>query len=136
MTSDLSARLRFSTAPYEAQVALFDPGVESAYPDWGDGSAEVVWSASGVAVETRPDGSGRVMVEVDAALAPDPGWRAVAAGEIVVTSGRIAVGSVAGSDLRYLRIKTGRQRVEVHAHGERGEVDGVRFLLPQSIAVD
>jgi len=120
------------TRPYYAQIALFDPTVKGSYPDWGDGAAEVMFGANGVAVETRPDHLGPVAIEVWTGNVEDGGsLRQVGTGEITVEGDRgVLVGSVTGNDLHVAPVPPGKHRVIVLANRDRGDVDSVYFVFP------
>jgi hypothetical protein len=124
--------LSIQTRPYYAQVALLDPTVEHAYPDWGTGKAEAVFGNSAVAVETRPDHLGPVAVEV---WTGEPGVvksrRLIEEAQITVEGGQgLTVGSVTGDDLHPVQIPAGRHRVRVYGNQARGEVDEILFVFP------
>lgn len=122
--------LAFETDPYYAQVALFDPEVSDAYPNWVTGEEEVVFGPSGVAVATRPDEAGPVRIEVYVgSYEPDPSWRFVGDGMVRVTARRLVVGSVTGGDLRSVPTDPGEYRVSVHFHDGEGGPDAVAFVV-------
>lgn len=124
--------LSFETRPYYAQVALLDPTVKAAYPDWGTGEAEAVFSKAGVAVETRPDHLGPVAVEV---WSGEPvsveGLRLIEKGHLTIEGDQgVVVGSVTGNDLRRADVPAGRYEVRVYGNQPRGDVDGIYFVFP------
>jgi hypothetical protein len=123
--------LSMETRPYYAQVALFDPTVTDSYPDWGMGHEEAVASRNGIAVETRPDHLGPVAIEVWTGTFDGTRLqRLVLEGDMTVLGNRgVVVGSVTGNDLRHVAIPAGVHRVFVYANRERGDVDGVYFVV-------
>jgi hypothetical protein len=114
-----------------AQIALFDPTVKWAYPDWSDGDEEVVFGPHGIAAETRPDQLGPVAIEVWEGELHHPGLRLVGSGNLDVKGNRgVVVGSVTGNDLHTAQIPAGTHRVSVYANRQRGDVDGIYFVFP------
>lgn len=120
------------TRPYYAQIAVIDPTVKGAYPDWGIGESEVVFGPSGIAVETRPDHLGPVAIEVWTGELPGAAsLRLVRSGYLEVKGQRgVLVGSVIGSDLHTAKIPRGKHQVLVYANRPRGDVDGIYVVFP------
>jgi hypothetical protein len=123
--------LSLETRPFYAQIALFDPSVPEAYPDWGDGQAEAVFGAHGIVVETRPDHLGPVAIEVwTGELHGAENLRLVASDKLAVEGNHgVLVGSVTGNDLHKAEIPAGNHWVDIYAIRTRGEVDGLYFVF-------
>jgi hypothetical protein len=122
--------IALETPPYYAQIALIDPDEPDSYPQWSTGQESVVFGEFGVAVATRPDEEGNVAIEVWTGEVPrTSGLRLLAQGSIRASAGHLAVGSVAGADLRVVSVQAGMHRVEVHVRGSASGPDLVVFRV-------
>jgi hypothetical protein len=125
--------LDFETAPYYAQVALFDPENPDSYPDWGTGDEAMVFGPSGVAVGTRPDLTGSVRIEVwTDKHEPSAPMRLAGEGVLRVSANQLTVGSVTGADLRTVPIPAVECHVSVYLHDSEDGPDAVVFVLQPS----
>lgn len=121
---------RTEIRPYYAQVAMFDPSVTDAYPEWEGGGEEAVSIWHGIAVATRPDDRGTVGVEVrrrdDECEAAD---RRILEATLIVRGTGVLVGSVTGNVLYEIPLAPGAHQVTVHVRGEKNDVTEVCFLI-------
>jgi len=122
-------RLEFETPPYYGQVALFDPAVADAYPQWSTGDEEAVVGSHGVVVATRSDEEGPVSIELwIGPYTADETLRLIADGALLASKGQLVVGSVVGNDLREVSLD-GVQHLSVFVHDTSAGPDKVVFAL-------
>jgi hypothetical protein len=122
--------LDFQTPPYYAQIALFDPSVPDAYPQWSTGTEEAMVGPHGIVVATRPDDLGDVEIEVwVGAYTPGPQMRPVAEGMIEASEGGLVVGSVTGNDLRKVPVAAGKHHVAAFVSDGEGGPESVVFAV-------
>jgi hypothetical protein len=100
--------------PYYAQVQLSD-AAHFDYPDWGDGTADVVASDSCIAVATRPDHLGDVEVEVwSGATEGETEWgESVWTGRLTIGDGGAVFGTTVGNQLVPVQLPSGQYAVGV-----------------------
>lgn len=118
-----------SITPLYAQIAIFDPDMPDAYPDWGDGEDEVVQTRHGIAVATIPDVRGRVWVRVVRDEPGDASARVLYEGAILTTAGRLHVGSVPAAQLFEVGLDPGEHQIRLETTAPVEAVDNVTIRI-------
>jgi len=105
---------RFAVLPLHAHIDIRDPATDE-YPQWVTGEEAVVATSQCIAVATRGDVDGRVVVELalDDGATIDPGWRQVFEGELLLTGDDVVVGNYVAGEAHVVRVGRGNHRVRV-----------------------
>lgn len=125
------ATLSLLVWPDYGQVAIVDPDSLDAYPDWGGGEAEIVFTRFGVAIETVPDTHGTVHISIVDSYEPHSDDRILFAGSVEAVNGRLVVGSFTGAELTEIRVGVGLNAVRIFTRGNRGDVEDVTIEIKQ-----
>ena len=117
--------------PLYAQVAILDPSVPDAYPEYQDPPGEAVAGPHGVVVYVRPDHLGDVTVEVRQGEASCAGAdRMILETELKVQGSEgLVVGNVAANNLYPLTVSPGEHRVRVYVVGPIQAPTAVCFVI-------
>jgi hypothetical protein len=127
----MSLLARVEVKPFNAQVELSDANTR-AYPQWQTGEEAVAALPQSVAVATRGDDRGNVVIEVwdDELQVEDPSLsEALYDGELVVTDDKVVVGNSVGNELHPVNVPTGRHRIRVYTSPTGALPGTVYFLL-------
>jgi hypothetical protein len=122
--------LRQSFVPYYAQLEIGAVGASS--PEWPEGTESVVRTADKIAVATRPDSEGDVLVEVwmdDDGSAPS--GVLVHDGFINLPDAELEVGTSVGADL--VRIHVGQERCRVQVLADEPARASTRIFLVDAV---
>ncbi len=127
----MSLLARVEVTAYYGQVELRDPHARD-YPQWETGEEAVAALPQSVAVATRGDQQGKVVIEVwqnalevEAPEVSEPLYD----GELVVTDDKVVIGNTAGNEFHPVPVAPGRYRLTVFASPVRKPARVVYFLL-------
>ncbi len=120
----------FEVIPFNGQVEIGDPNARN-YPQWETGEEAVVALPQCVAVATRGDAQGSVVIEVwkGALEVEEPVSHPLYDGDLVLTENKVMVGNTVGNDLHELAVAAGSHRLRVYVAPPSEPARTVYFLL-------